>query len=78
MLHLQSHSENGLLAQLVQSTCLTSRGSLVRIQQGPHKRNKAAIFGGLVFVYKVLLLDEKYWFETEGSRESERMACGDE
>ena len=27
----------GLLAQLVQSTCLTSRGSLVRIQQGPHQ-----------------------------------------
>jgi hypothetical protein len=30
--------KNGMLAQLVQSTCLTSRGSLVRTQYVPHKR----------------------------------------
>gem|GEM_PF-3400900 len=29
----------GSLAQLVQSTCLTSRGSLVRIQQFPHLKS---------------------------------------
>ena len=31
----------GLLAQLVQSTCLTSRGSQVRILQGPQKSELA-------------------------------------
>ena len=30
----------GRLAQLVQSICLTSRGSAVRIRQRPHKKNK--------------------------------------
>ena len=30
----------GRLAQLVQSICLTSRGSAVRIRQRPHKKQK--------------------------------------
>ncbi len=30
----------GRLAQLVQSICLTSRGSAVRIRQRPHKKTK--------------------------------------
>ena len=33
----KGRSLKGLLAQLVQSTCLTSRGSKVRILQGPRK-----------------------------------------
>ena len=30
----------GRLAQLVQSICLTSRGSAVRIRQRPHEKNE--------------------------------------
>ena len=34
--HRKSFSKRGRLAQLVQSVCLTSRGSAVRIRQRPH------------------------------------------
>ncbi len=37
---IQADSEKGRLAQLVQSTCLTSRGSLVRIQYRPRMTKK--------------------------------------
>ncbi len=36
----QKVSRNGRLAQLVQSICLTSRGSAVRIRQRPHETPK--------------------------------------
>ena len=35
----ESPKENGRLAQLVQSVCLTSRGSAVRIRQRPQKHD---------------------------------------
>ena len=49
-------SENGRLAQLVQSICLTSRGSAVRIRQRP-QQNKGCLHneGGrfyLMYFYK--------------------------
>ncbi len=34
---------NGVLAQLVQSTCLTSRGSLVRIQYAPQRTTQKVV-----------------------------------
>ena len=37
-LSLYSQSQKGSLAQLVQSICLTSRGSAVRIRQLPQKK----------------------------------------
>ena len=41
---------HGSLAQLVQSTCLTSRGSLVRIQQFPQNmEDNPLIFSGFFF-----------------------------
>src|SRR5690554_4900063 len=42
----------GRLAQLVQSTCLTSRGSLVRIQYRPPKQNKLFNFLKSLFVFR--------------------------
>ena len=39
----------GLLAQLVQSTCLTSRGSLVRIQQCPQIKSRSERSGIFLF-----------------------------
>ena len=34
----------GRLAQLVQSICLTSRGSAVRIRQRPHKKASTFVY----------------------------------
>ena len=36
-------SENGRLAQLVQSICLTSRGSAVRIRQRPQQQRLSSL-----------------------------------
>ncbi len=44
--------KNGSLAQLVQSTCLTSRGSLVRTQQFPH--NKSLDYSRLLLLKQLL------------------------
>ena len=35
------NAREGRLAQLVQSICLTSRGSAVRIRQRPHKKKRS-------------------------------------
>src|SRR5699024_3045591 len=39
----------GILAQLVQSTCLTSRGSLVRIQQVPLPKKPGKYISGFFY-----------------------------
>ena len=44
----------GRLAQLVQSICLTSRGSAVRIRQRPHKANKLYnLFAFFVYLLRI-------------------------
>ena len=43
-LSLHSQSRKGSLAQLVQSICLTSRGSAVRIRQLPQSNPKGLLF----------------------------------
>ncbi len=48
-------TKKGRLAQLVQSICLTSRGSAVRIRQRPQSRQ---IFGGFFHIYTLLILDQ--------------------
>ena len=42
--------EQGRLAQLVQSICLTSRGSAVRIRQRPHKTDNTKVLS-VFFLY---------------------------
>ncbi len=49
----------GRLAQLVQSICLTSRGSAVRIRQRPHRKNllfRKKAFGRLAQLVQSLCL----------------------
>lgn len=41
----------GRLAQLVQSICLTSRGSAVRIRQRPPMKSNRLMFGFFCFYY---------------------------
>ena len=61
-------SENGRLAQLVQSICLTSRGSAVRIRQRPQRQKavfntKAAVFiflGTITLLAHFLVYDGEY------------------
>ena len=42
---------NGCLAQLVQSICLTSRGSAVRIRQHPHRGIDRKVGSFFLFIY---------------------------
>ena len=46
---MQPQTKHGSIAQLVQSTCLTSRGSQVRILLLPQNRNLAIILQGFLF-----------------------------
>ena len=50
---LHRFTKQGRLAQLVQSICLTSRGSAVRIRQRPHTRS---LFGDLFYFCSMSLL----------------------
>ena len=50
-IHLHPQKNQGKLAQLVQSTSFTPRGSGVRIPHFPQKSKKAIHFGGLFDFY---------------------------
>lgn len=62
-LYLQSQS--GRLAQLVQSTCLTSRGSLVRTQYLPRKADESRLFLlNPIVCFAAIYYILKYWINT--------------
>ena len=62
----------GRLAQLVQSTCLTSRGSGVRIPQRPQPKSKKAIHeSGWLFSFSTS--SEVYFSETGGNEKSQTL-----
>ena len=62
----------GRLAQLVQSTCLTSRGSGVRIPQRPQPKSKKAIHeSGWLFSFSTS--SEVYFGETGGNEKSQTL-----
>ena len=52
-----NHKSKGRLAQLVQSVCLTSRGSGVRIPQRPQQEQEETGFVLLLFFYNLTAND---------------------
>ena len=72
----ESPKENGRLAQLVQSVCLTSRGSAVRIRQRPQKHdgslaqlNRAFDYGSKGYRFEsyrshTRVQASRYWVDT--------------
>ena len=52
-LPLHSQSKKGSLAQLVQSICLTSRGSAVRIRQLPLSNKSHSVLSGFLFEWEL-------------------------
>ena len=61
-LHPQTRMRLGRLAQLVQSICLTSRGSAVRIRQRPLEKNSLflkALFGRLAQLVQSICLTSR-------------------